>query len=263
MKKIVIPGTDIEVSKFIFGTASLLSAGSSLTRNRLLHAAVEHGFTHFDVAPYYGFGIAERDLAPVLKAHPQVTVTTKVGLYSPGGENQSSLSVLIRKAGGKIIKSLSRPRSTFDLKRAQLSLEGSLRRLGRECIDLYLLHEPQYEHVETQAWMEWLQSRQRAGQIRAFGIAMFAHQVTPFLNSNSPLAQVIQISDSVNKHEADIVLQHQRPLQITFGYIAAAQTANDSTPAKKLLQAAMECNQTGAIIIGTKRIERLALYRDL
>ncbi len=102
MNKIVIPDTHIEVSKFIFGTAFLLGAGGLSARRRLLEAAVDHGFTHFDTAPYYGFGINERDLAPVLKAHPHLTVTTKVGLYSPGGDDQSMLSALIRKSGGKI-----------------------------------------------------------------------------------------------------------------------------------------------------------------
>jgi len=263
MKKITIPGTDIEVSKFVFGTAGLLNAGGTNARLRLLQAAVANGFTHFDVAPYYGFGFAERDLAPILKEHSHLTVTSKVGLYSPGGENQSAISVLARKVAGKVLKSLSKPISSFELKKAQLSLEASLTRLGREHIDFYLLHEPQLSKIDTPVWVDWLESRKREGKIRAFGIASFAHQVTPFLDNNSPLASIVQVSDSVEKHEADIVLKHKRPLQFTFGYLAAARGSKNNLPAIEILREAMNRNQTGAIIVSTKRTDRLAMYRDL
>jgi D-threo-aldose 1-dehydrogenase len=139
MEAITIPNTDFSVSRFIFGTGSLFNAGPLLKRLAVLEAAVEHGFTHFDAAPYYGFGMAERDLAHVLRKHHALTVTTKVGIYPPGGEQRSALSVLFRKTGGKVFPALSRPTVDFSLQRAQWSLEGSLRRLGRDCIDVYML----------------------------------------------------------------------------------------------------------------------------
>ena len=61
----------------------------------LLEAAVAHGFTHFDTAPIYGFGLSERDLAPLLAAEPNLTVATKVGLYPPGGTQQTWAAVLL------------------------------------------------------------------------------------------------------------------------------------------------------------------------
>lgn len=62
MRRIILPGTALSVSRFIFGTASLFRAGRRSERLRLLDAAYDHGLTHFDTAPYYGFGSAERDL---------------------------------------------------------------------------------------------------------------------------------------------------------------------------------------------------------
>ncbi len=94
VRKLVIPGTALQTSRFIFGTSSLLSVGSRRRRQRLLGAAVAQGFTHFDTAPYYGFGAAERDLAPVLRTQPDIGVTTKVGIYPRGGAEQPTLTVI-------------------------------------------------------------------------------------------------------------------------------------------------------------------------
>lgn len=260
MKTVIIPGTDLSTSRFIFGTASLFRAGSRRTRRHLLDAAVQHGFLHFDTAPYYGFGYAERDLAPLLKAHPDVRVTTKVGLYSAGGESQSQASVLLRKIGGKALPRLSRPVRSFDLKRARAALEGSLRRLGREHIDLYMLHEPELHLLEPAEWLDWLESLRRSGQVGRFGLALTARQLQPFLQSKSPLADVVQVVDSLEQREADILTSHQRPLQITFGYVSAALRAGDTTAVPELLRLALQRNAHGAIIVSTRRPERLDQY---
>ena len=131
MNRVLIPGTDISTSRFIFGTASLFNVGTSRDRQKLLHLAIDKGFSHFDTAPYYGFGMAERDLAPLLASHHEVTVTTKVGIYPPGGELQSGPTIFLRKASGKIVRALSRRIIDGSVSRAQKSLEGSLKRLGR------------------------------------------------------------------------------------------------------------------------------------
>ena len=88
MHTATLPGTDLTVSRFVFGTSSLFNVRGRANRMALLEEAIAQGFTHFDTAPYYGFGHAERDLAPVLRRHPDVGVTTKVGLCSPGGGAQ-------------------------------------------------------------------------------------------------------------------------------------------------------------------------------
>jgi D-threo-aldose 1-dehydrogenase len=140
MNQITLPGTDLRISRFSFGTAGLFNAsGSARERGRLLAAAYDNGFTHFDTVPYYAFGIAERDLRPFLATRPEATVATKVGLYSPGGETQSAPLVFLRKAAGRAWPALSRPVVDWSVKRARTALSASLRRLGRERIDLYLV----------------------------------------------------------------------------------------------------------------------------
>jgi aryl-alcohol dehydrogenase-like predicted oxidoreductase len=263
MKRIRIPGTDFVCSRFVFGTASLFSAGSRQRRLSLLEAAVDHGFTHFDSAPYYGFGIAERDLSHVLRRHAHVTVTTKVGLYSRGGDDQSAAEVLVRKAAGRLLPVLSRPYVDFAVARARVALDGSLRRLGRPRIDIYMLHEPTLDLVNTDEWQRWLESEQRGGRVAHFGLALTCDRLAPFLAHGSALASLVQVLDSLDRREADLLPLHGRPLQITYGYVSAARARGDGRSVTEILAAALLRNPAGPLIVSTRRAERLAHYRRL
>lgn len=263
VKQLVVPGTDLTLSRFVFGTSSLFSVGSAAKRRRLLEAALDHGFTHIDTAPYYGFGMAERDLRPVLAAHPAVTVTTKVGIYSPGGERQPALGILLRKAGGRALPALSRPAVDWSLARARTALEGSLQRLGRTSIDLYMLHEPQLALLQAEEWLRWLEREVAAGRVRRFGIAVEPQHLPAFLAAASPLAGIVQTLDSLAGQEADILPRHGRPLQITYGYISAALRAGGAVDIPALLTRALKRNAAGAVIVSTGRVERLAQYAAL
>lgn len=263
MQAIDVPGLGFRCSRFVFGTASLFNVGSAARRRALLDAAVDQGFSHFDAAPLYGFGHAERDLAPLLRAHPRLTVTTKVGLYPPGGAAQPGLAVLLRKAGGRLLRSLSAPRRSFDLARAQASLEGSLRRLGRERIDLYLLHEPEIALLDAPRWLDWLRGRVAAGQVGRFGVAGPAERLAALLQQAPELAAVAQLGDSLDRREADLLGRLGRPLQLTYGYLSAAARRGDARPASELLRLALQRNPGGAIVVSTTRLERLGQYRQL
>lgn len=263
MERIALPGTGLTLSRFIFGTASLFNAGAASARQALLSAAADHGFSHFDTAPYYGFGMAERDLAPVLRAHPAATVTTKVGIYSPGGEMQPAAAIFLRKLAGKALPALARPTIDWSVKRAQGALEGSLRRLGRERIDLYMLHEPQAALLDAEEWRRWLEDRRAAGQIGRFGLALTADKLEPFLAAASPLADVVQVFDSLEKKDADVLTRHGRPLQITYGYVSAVRKAGGSASVGDILRQALKRNPHGAVIVSTRKPERLAQYGAL
>jgi aryl-alcohol dehydrogenase-like predicted oxidoreductase len=226
----------------------------------LLDAVVDHGFLHFDTAPYYGFGVAERDLAPVLRAHPEIKVTTKVGIYSPGGEDQPDVAVFLRKLTGRFLPAASTPETSFDLRRAERCLHDSLRRLGREHVDLYMLHEPRLDQLNADVWLGWLEAQQRTGRIGLFGLALTAERLAPFLDQAQALTGIVQVLDSLAGREADVLTDRGRPLQITYGYLSAAQAAGDTTPVPDLLRRAARRNPHGPIIVSTRRPERLAQF---
>jgi D-threo-aldose 1-dehydrogenase len=251
------------MSKFIFGTASLFYSGSRKERQNLLFSAVDAGFTHFDTAPYYGFGLAESDLAPVLKARPNVTVTTKVGIYSPGGENQSDAAVFLRKAAGRFINSISRPTLDFSLARAKMALKDSLHRLNRDCIDIYTLHEPELPLLDTEEWLKWLETCVQKGKVRTFGLALTADKLEPFLASGSALTRFVQVADSLSARDADVLTRYGKPLQVTYAYVSAASKEGSTLSVIDVLRQALRRNAHGAIIVSTTKVARLPQYAKL
>ena len=263
MQQITLPGTRLGVSRFIFGTAGLFNVGSEAKRANLLESAVDHGFTHFDTAPYYGFGTAERALKLLLARFPDLTVTTKVGLYSPGGECQSDWRVLLRKAGGRLIPGLSRPAVDWNLSRARRALDASLRRLGRGHIDLYALHEADIRLLDSEEWLRWLEDEVRVGRVRHFGIALDMDRLRPFLETRNPLGAIIQTSDSLEGCEADLLARYGRPLQITYGYLSDAIRRHGTTDARRVLGSALARNRYGAVIVSTSKPSRMAQYAEL
>lgn len=263
MQRVILPGTDVAVPRFIFGTASLFNVGSRTSRRRVLDAAYDHGLTHFDTAPYYGFGAAERDLRPLLARNPDAAVTTKVGIYSPGGERQPDALVFARKAVGRLVPAISAPERDWSVTRARGALDGSLRRLGRERIDLYMLHEPDLGSLHTDEWLRWLDDEVAAGRVRRFGIASDAERLAPFLAAPSRLIDIVQTTDSLDGRDADVLVACGRPLQITYGYVSAAKRRHAAVDVPAILAGALERNRSGAVIVSTGRPDRMRQYADL
>ena len=263
MRTIELQLSDLKVSRFIFGTASLFNVGRPIERQNLLAAAADAGFTHFDTAPYYGFGMAERDLAPILKAHPNITFTTKVGIYSPGGEDQGNISIFLRKASGRIVRAISRPTIDFSVSRAKYALEGSLKRSGRDTIDLYTLHEPELRLLQVDEWQRWLEDCKLSGKVRQFGLALTAEQLAPFLENDVKLGNIIQLIDSLQDREADLLTGYGKPLQITYGYVSAALRHNSTLSVPEILRQSLLRNRDGAVIVSSTKISRLPQYAKI
>jgi D-threo-aldose 1-dehydrogenase len=253
MRQVLLPGTDLSVSRFVFGTASLHHLGDLSVQTAHLEAAANDGFTHFDTAPLYGFGGAERAIGTVFGGDSTITLTTKVGLYSPGGSDQGHAAMLARKVGGKLLPRLSRAVADLSVEQARHSLGDSLRRLRRDRVDILLLHEPDPALLRTDEWQRWRESE--GDRIRHVGIAGPARIVAPFLKSGDPLAQVIQVCDGLDTHEADIVTGASRPLQLTYGYFSSDRSGRSGT---EILSGALERNRTGAIVVYSRSQARLA-----
>lgn len=252
MRRVILPGTDLCVSRFVFGTASLHHLGRRSTQAGQLEAAAAAGFTHFDTAPLYGFGGAEKLLGEVFGAEPAITFTTKVGLYPPGRGDQGRASMLMRKVGGRLWPALSRAVADFAVKRARYSLQESLRRLRRGNVDLLLIHDPPLGLLQTDEWLRWREAE--AERVRHVGIAGPAELVAPFLQAGDGLGQVIQVSDSLDNCDADIVHRADRPMQLTYGYFRSSAEPRSGS---EVLAGALARNRTGAIIVSTRSQARL------
>jgi aryl-alcohol dehydrogenase-like predicted oxidoreductase len=256
MQSIKIPATELTVSRLSFGTASLHHLYSAEQRQTLLQTALSNGFTHFDTAPYYGFGLGEIALGQLPQSDLQrITIATKVGLYGPNGAGPGLLEMVVRKVAGKVLPALNRPVVDWSVARARKSLADSLRRLKRDRVDILYLHEPVAGLIDTHEFQSWLQQARQAGQIGYWGIAGEADKIAAMLTKGGEWP-LVQMRDSLVKRDADLLLNQGRALQFTYGYLSDA--ANMQGGPAATLAGALERNRTGSILVSTRKAERVA-----
>lgn len=249
----LIAGTEIRVSCLGFGTASLHHRLMGSQRRRLLDIAADHGITHFDTAPSYGLGLAEQDLKGLLKGRrADFTVTTKVGIFPMARQARNGAALWTRKLLGRVRPSLMGVEQDWGLSRLRASFENSLRTLGTDYVDFLMLHEPNWESRE--GLHDWLFAEREAGRLRAWGIAGPADVVRPFVVTDDPLAQVVQVRDNLHSREADFLADVSRPFQFTYGYFTGSPVDDGATR----LGDALRRNTTGCVLFSTRKPARIA-----
>ena len=258
MTGVLLSGTDIAVSRLSFGTASLHHLLSSRRRQDLLAAAFDQGFTHFDTAPSYGFGLAEIELGRLIRARrDKVTIATKFGLYPPAGAKPSTPSVWARKLVAKGGRAHGAPVVDWSQPRIDAGLNDSLRRLGVDYVDLLLLHEPVFGAFESEPLLAWLTAQREKGKVRAWGLAGGPGEIRRCVVDAPSLGVVLQLRDSVAGREADAVTDAGRCLQLTYGYLSSASSGGVVPNAREILERALMRNRTGSVLVSTRRIGRL------
>ena len=119
------------------------------TANRMVAAALDAGMNLFDTADVYSAGASEEMLGRALSAAgaENALVATKVGNRMSPDRNDRGLSY----------------------RHVVSSCEASLRRLGREAIDLYQLHMPDFQ-TPLEETLRGLDDLRRRGLIRYAGL---------------------------------------------------------------------------------------------
>jgi aryl-alcohol dehydrogenase-like predicted oxidoreductase len=171
METVRISGTELDVSRIGLGTWAIGGAAWGGTDEqesiRTIHEAIDHGVTLIDTAPAYGQGRSEEIVGRALAEHPKgrdVVVATKVGLdWTTGG-----------------LKRNSRP------ERLRQELEDSLRRLRRDCIDVYQVHWPD-SSVPFEETARVLDGFRGDGKIRAIGVSNFSPEQMDAFRRGGPL----------------------------------------------------------------------------
>ena len=107
-------------------------------------------------------------------------------------------------------------------------------------------------------WQRWLETERSRGRIGGYGIAVESARLRTFLEHEDGLLGIAQVPDSLEGREAQPLLERGVPLQITFGYIASAVKAGQ-TDIVQVLRNAMHRNRKGAIVVSTRRVDRIAI----
>ncbi len=160
MKYRAIGKTGIKVSEIGFGAwgiggetfdgAHSYGATDDNESKRALQRAFELGITFYDTSDIYGYGHSEDLLGEVFgKRRDKVVIAGKAGFTKHNGPHDLSPAYL-RKC-----------------------LEGSLKRLRTDYLDIYQLHTPPMDLVEkTPEAIEELKKMKQEGKIRAIGISV-------------------------------------------------------------------------------------------
>ena len=160
MKYIKLGSTDLEVSRICVGCMSYGQASEKFHQwtlnqeesEKMIGYAYDHGVNFFDTANIYSFGSSEEYLGTSLKnlkiPRDRVVIASKVYF----NEGFLSKKAILRE------------------------IDGTLKRLQSDYLDLYQIHRFDYE-TPVEETMEALDSLVKQGKVRAIGAsAMFGYQ---------------------------------------------------------------------------------------
>jgi aryl-alcohol dehydrogenase-like predicted oxidoreductase len=266
--------------------------GLPATRDRLalLQYAFEAGIRHFDAAPYYGYGEAERVLGGFLRGRrEQVTITTKYGIQAPAvvkarwvnllGRRVLRLVPSLRKVLSRKAQALSK-KCAFTAADARRSLDQSLGALKTDYVDLFLLHEATFEDAASEEIHGFLADELQKGRIRAFGCGGSYQVIESIAAAKLPTSKWLQFEDNVLSRRIEGI-QLTGAQCITFGSFKALTTLThflESVPGRRaewerelscdcrseanlaaLLQATSHArNPDGIVLFSTRRADRIA-----
>jgi aryl-alcohol dehydrogenase-like predicted oxidoreductase len=180
----------------------------------VLRRAFELGHNFFDTADSYGPYVSETLIAEALHPYRQeLVIATKGGLVRPNPKSwdECGLPEHLRQA-----------------------VDGSLRRLKRDRIDLYQFHAPD-PYVPFADSMSTLAELQRAGKIRHLGVSNVSVKQ---LNEARSIAPIVSVQNRYNvgdrTHEDVLLACEQAGIAFIPWYPLAAGNALGSSKVKRI-----------------------------
>lgn len=291
MTAIYLPGSAVATSRLGFGCAYLTGGFEMRANCRLVDAAFDAGFRHFDVAPLYGIGTAEDVLARALSSRRgQVTLASKVGRPRPHLSMKTQFlrffaAPLRRYAAAYLRRRVQQAtagmesRGRFDLPFVEQSVAETFRRLRTDYLDLLLLHEAALEDISDEL-LTFLDKGRQSGRFRSLGIASTYDKILRISPVHGDFFDVLQYSWSVLDvgqqplpgpafrvtHRA--IMRAYDPLQdwLRSDPDVAERLSNavncdllaPGAMSNLLLGAALAHNPGGIALVGTRRIDRIA-----
>ncbi len=296
MRRVQFAHTNIATSCLGFGCVSLTMHDDRSKAIRILETAFDSGITHFDVARLYGYGQAEGILGEFLKSkRDKVTVATKFGLEASGAVAKSRRLVNIARwvaHRSKFISRLARrataqntARGKFNPVDAQASLETSLRELGTDHVDLFLLHECTLKDASQEDLIAFLTAQIRRGTIRGFGTATAFEKLQGDAALFPAAHTVMQFDSSSLQPNIDFLKNASARDRITFSAVSCAKRlaefarnsphiaaqfqsrisadlGNPDVLAGFLLRDALDRNPGGIVLFASTKVDRVRANID-
>ncbi len=154
MRKRPLGKTGLTVSELALGTWGLSGDGyghvDPATAERVVARALEIGVTTFDTADAYGGGRMESLLGRLAPRSADIVVVTK----------------------GGIDRTVEPPQKRFDRAHLERAVVASAKRVGRDRLDVFLLHNPSPEALHEGTAIETMRSLKDRGLIAHWGVAV-------------------------------------------------------------------------------------------
>jgi aryl-alcohol dehydrogenase-like predicted oxidoreductase len=212
----LLGATGLRVSEIGLGCSSLGSSvfdDNSAASREVLERAFERGVTFFDTAANYGYGSSERLIGELLKGRRDKAViatkgghlTTTLGRFGKLARPAiGPFRRLVRPFQGTL-KQKAKHRQDFSPAHLTQALEGSLKRLQTDYVDLYQLHSPPADVVERGEVFETLERLKEQGKIRFYGASVAAIEVGMLCLRHAGVA-ALQVPFNLLQREAAEVL---------------------------------------------------------
>lgn len=153
MRKRPLGKTGLVVSELSIGTWGLSGDAygkvEEADAEAVLRRAIDMGFSLVDTSDAYGAGRMERLLGKLAKDHPDLIVVTK----------------------GGIDRTTDPPRKCFASDYLRGAVERSCKRIGKEALQVYLLHCPTPETLHDGEAVETMEALKNEGKIEHWGVA--------------------------------------------------------------------------------------------
>jgi aryl-alcohol dehydrogenase-like predicted oxidoreductase len=188
-------GGDLAVRRMGFGAMQLTGPGvwgppaDPENARQVLRRAVERGVTFIDTADVYGPGDNERLIREALAPYPaDLVIGTKAGMVRSGPATRETPGIAMNGTEPHIRR----------------AVEGSLRDLGVECIDLYQLHriDPATPLEET---LDVFRALRDEGKIRHIGLSEVSVDEIERARAVVEIATVQNIFNLAVRKHADVM----------------------------------------------------------
>jgi predicted oxidoreductase len=175
--------------------------------------------------------------------------------------------------GQKTVSSLTRRffhhppsphRHSLGKQQVKNSLQSSLKALQTDWLDILLIHEPQISDLpQLSDLVTWLEKLRKEGVVRYLGLAGQAEKCLAIAQKIPNVFDILQVKDSIENQEANLLVSAGFPLQITYGYLRKSMELNKSIDATEIIKQSLHRNQQGTILVSSRNPERLKAIASL
>lgn len=260
----------IEVSRLGLGCSrfgSFRGVGPRKARTFLLRA-LELGVNLFDTANIYGQGDSETVIGNTFRGrHDEVIIVTKAGYRMPPMNRAKRLAKpMLRPLARRFpaqdtSQSDPTPNSEdrFDPKQLRVSLEGSLRRLQMDHVDIFMLHSLPESLVNNDELQLFLEALKQEGKARAVGYSMtrFPRGMGAAVEGHVDIVgSAVNATSKANLEELGGLAERHVPV-LAYQIFGSGQLLRTGSGTEPHLRFALEQGGVAAAIAGVSSVQQL------